>query len=819
MEAALRRRVLTTALLAALAAGLTLPAAAQAHATLLGSSPEAGSVVAKPPAAVVIRFDQEIQPVAGGTDVVNAADRSVLGGPPHNAANDVRKLVIPLKSQLPDGDYTVRWRIVSTDGHIVSGVLAFGVGAGQPPPQAATTESSPVDYPYLIARFAYFTGLMLLIGGAVYRLAVFAPVLRTMPEDRREMAELREGQRATQLFTLAAVLLLGGGWIALTRQGSEVAGVSFWEAFDHRGPVGSALQATRFGRVFGRGIDVAAVLVVLVAASSGAVRRSRTAAILIGIPAAALAVWAVVVPGLSGHAGDPGEGTLTVIVDALHVAAAAVWIGGVAQLVWVTPHATRGLTGQAQRAARSAIVRRFSAIALGCVVVVAVTGFARALWEVSAVSQIWTTSYGQTLVVKTLLFAGLIGLGYRNRGVLDRFPEIRRGASVELVLMAGLIGAVSLLTNLPPANLPSVPSFASAAAAPGKPNHLALTGGVTLDLWPGTAGPNWVAVKGVGDRRQVTLVLQPSHGAGRTVVLRRTGDSYTGLAENVPAGSITAQISAGSRVVGATVTVGARNRVLPPPPPPHGLGAVAAEEASDLAVGLQRLGSETAQVTLIGPTGSGVPDALVTVGGAPALPCAKVPACYMAPVPTAARTLNVRIRRPGIGPVHATVALPPATAPLDPAALARAAHAYRSLSSVRSLQILASDPKHSVTTTFISEAPDRLSIDVHGGEHSILIGSTRWDENPDGTWTKAPTTPSRLPDAFWAPNATAVHVAARSGSLEQLTLVNPSGPTFFRLWVDPRTHLVQHLRMITAAHFMTEFEGDFNSEPKIAPPT
>ena len=805
--------------MALLAAGLALPTAAQAHATLLGSSPDPGSVVAKPPPAVVLRFDQEVQPVAGGTDVVNSADQSVLGGAPHNAASDVRKLVIPLKPGLPDGDYTVRWRIVSTDGHIISGVLAFGVGTGRPPPQAATTESSPVDYPYLIARFAYFTGLMLLIGGAVYRLAVFAPVLRTMPDDRREMAELRESHRATQLFTLAAVLLLGGGWIALTRQGSEVAGVSFWEAFDHRGPVGSALQATRFGRVFGRGIDVAAVFVVLLAAASGIVRRSRTAAIVIGIPAAALAVWAVIVPGLSGHAGDPGKGALTVSVDALHVAAAAIWIGGVAQLVWVTPHATRGLTGQAQSAARSAIVRRFSAIALGCVVVIAVTGLVRALWEVSAVSQIWTTSYGQTLIAKTLLFAGLIGLGYRNRGVLDRFPAIRRGASIELVLMAALMAAVALLTNLPPANLPSVPSFASAAPAPGKPNHLALASGVTLDLWPGTAGPNWVAVKAPGHRRQATLVLQPARGAGSTVVLHRTGDMYTGLVQNVPAGSITAQISAGSRVAGATVTIGARTRVLPPPPPPDGLGAVAAEEASDLAVGLQRLGSHDAQVTLIGQTGSGVPDALVTVDGSAALPCAKVAACYTAPVPAAGKTLTVRVRRPGIGPVRASVALPPATAPLNPAALARAAHAYRSLSSVRSLQILASDPKHSVTTTFISEAPDRLSIDVHGGEHSILIGSTRWDKNADGTWTMTPIPPSRLPDAFWAPDATAVHVAARGPSLEQLTLVNPSGPTFFRLWVDPRTHLVQHLRMITAAHFMTEFEGDFNAEPKIRPPT
>ena len=35
-------------------------------------------------------------------------------------------------------------------------------------------------------------------------------------------------------------MALAGGWVALTLQGAAVAGVSFWEAFDHRGPVGSA---------------------------------------------------------------------------------------------------------------------------------------------------------------------------------------------------------------------------------------------------------------------------------------------------------------------------------------------------------------------------------------------------------------------------------------------------------------------------------------------------------------------------------------------------------------------------------------------------
>ena len=181
----------------------------------------------------MLTFDQQVRPVTGGTDVVNDAGTSVMAGAPHNAADNVKQLVIPLKPGLPRGDYTVHWSIVSTDGHLISGVYAIGVGSGGPPPQAAS-QSSPLDWPYLISRFVYFAGLLLLVGGVVYRVAVYAPAARAVGGERGRLMSLRERHRANQVLALSAVLVLAGGWIALTRQGSEVAGVTFWEAFDHR---------------------------------------------------------------------------------------------------------------------------------------------------------------------------------------------------------------------------------------------------------------------------------------------------------------------------------------------------------------------------------------------------------------------------------------------------------------------------------------------------------------------------------------------------------------------------------------------------------
>ncbi|MGH3075873.1 MAG: copper resistance CopC family protein, partial [Gaiellales bacterium] len=132
------------------------PAAAQAHANLLRTDPAAGSVVANAPAQIVLHFDQQVRDVA--STVTNDQGDAVTSGAASNAPNDVRALVIPLQKGLADGDYTVRWRIVSTDGHIISGVFAIGFGAGRPPPQAAEVQTATLDWPFLIARFAYFCG-------------------------------------------------------------------------------------------------------------------------------------------------------------------------------------------------------------------------------------------------------------------------------------------------------------------------------------------------------------------------------------------------------------------------------------------------------------------------------------------------------------------------------------------------------------------------------------------------------------------------------------------------------------------------------------
>ena len=73
---------------------------------------------------------------------------------------------------LRNGDYTVLWRVLSDDGHTLSGVIAFGVGSGRAPPQAALSADNGPGVQSVVSRFLLFGGLLTAAGAAFFRFAV-----------------------------------------------------------------------------------------------------------------------------------------------------------------------------------------------------------------------------------------------------------------------------------------------------------------------------------------------------------------------------------------------------------------------------------------------------------------------------------------------------------------------------------------------------------------------------------------------------------------------------------------------------------------------
>lgn len=117
--------------------------------------------------------------------------------------------------------------------------------------------------------------------------------------------------------------------------------------------------------------------------------------------AAALAAIA-----LSGHANSADPRALAVLADWVHLLAAAVWIGGIAQIVvaWIGP-VLRGSTALRGAVMRQ-VLRPFGRVALPAFLIVVVSGLLNALIELGEPQALWQTGYGRTLAVKV----GLVGL-------------------------------------------------------------------------------------------------------------------------------------------------------------------------------------------------------------------------------------------------------------------------------------------------------------------------------------------------------------------------------------------------------------------------
>lgn len=138
-----RRATALTALAFAVGAALLIvatPAPASAHDDLVSSTPESGQTVAESPATVTMDFSAEIlDEVAAGAIIVEITDSAgglVSEGDP---VVDETTVIQQLRPGLPDGDYTVTWRVVSSDGHPIASDFHFFLTSPAPAPAPEQT--------------------------------------------------------------------------------------------------------------------------------------------------------------------------------------------------------------------------------------------------------------------------------------------------------------------------------------------------------------------------------------------------------------------------------------------------------------------------------------------------------------------------------------------------------------------------------------------------------------------------------------------------------------------------------------------------------
>ncbi|HEX7135417.1 MAG TPA: copper resistance protein CopC, partial [Iamia sp.] len=414
------RRALGPATIVLVALAVWPAAPAGAHAELVSTAPADGARLDAAPAAVEITFSENVSATLGAVRVLDRTGTRVDRG-----GVEARGGVVTVALEgLADGAYIASWRVVSADSHPIHGSFTFTVGDGAEridDDLAASLLGDDGDGPWKVVgagtRFLGYGGALLAAG-----LAVFLAVAHDRGPERpalRRLLRVAAGAGAIGILAelpVRAALATGLGPDALTESG-----------------VASQLLGDRVGI----GMAVALLTLLFLAVDGGGDRL--------------LAGGAVVALGLAfaiaGHTATTSPEALAVGSDAVHVAAASIWFGGVVGCVVVVMARRRAGPASAP------VVLRFSGVAAFALVGVAVAGSALGWTQVRSLHALTSTSYGQLLMAKVAVVGLVALLGAVNRFRLlpvlehdeDRAPAIvsrllRRTLAAEAVLLLVVVG-------------------------------------------------------------------------------------------------------------------------------------------------------------------------------------------------------------------------------------------------------------------------------------------------------------------------------------------------------------------------------------------
>jgi copper transport protein len=403
--------LLLVALLAGwLLAGVGTAAPAAAHAELVSTDPAEGARLEQAPDRITLRFSEPVSLGAGYARVLNP-DGTVHAA---DAAVDDGTLTLVPRDELPvDQGYLVTFRVISADSHPISGTFSFVVGDGELVAGGAG-ETGDAGDPLVtgalpVARWAGFAGIALAIGVPVLALVCWPAGWAS-----RRLRRLAGGGAAAVVVASAAGFLLQGPYAAATGLATALQ---------------PSLLAATAGSGAGRALLIRAVLALGLAAALLPVwRRGAPPSVARTAVAGLSATGVVLATAATGHpVAGPLPG-LAVAAAAVHVAAMAVWLGGLTGLLLAV------LRPAVPAGEPAAVLPPWSRLAFAAVAALVVSGTVQAVREVGSPTALFVTTSGWVLLAKLVLVAVLLAAAgvsriwvHQRLGIRRSRPAARRG--------------------------------------------------------------------------------------------------------------------------------------------------------------------------------------------------------------------------------------------------------------------------------------------------------------------------------------------------------------------------------------------------------
>jgi copper resistance protein D len=308
-----------------------------------------------------------------------------------------------------------------------------------------------VDGSLIVIRAIHFAATAVVAGSLVFRAVVAEPALRSA---KLATTVVRSQILMTAWIALAIAAASGVIWLQL--EAASMSGRSFGEAMTSD-VLSTVLNETQFGLVSKIRFVLAIILAACLAFDRLALPRWLALVSALGLVAAI--AW-------TGHGGStPGEiGEVHVTADALHLCAAASWIGGLVSLVLLLSAARRHQALAWASLARDA-AQRFSTLGIATVGILLVTGIINAWILVGSLQAMLITEYGQLLMLKLVVFTSMLVFAAVNRfrltpqlasssgkeAQLTALRQLTRNSVVEIALGFTIFAIVGALGTLHPA--------------------------------------------------------------------------------------------------------------------------------------------------------------------------------------------------------------------------------------------------------------------------------------------------------------------------------------------------------------------------------
>lgn len=431
-------RVLAAALLGALLVLLGVQSAS-AHAELLSTTPQDGAVLEQAPAEAELTFNEPVQLIEDSIRLF-AGDEDPVVLEAH-ISNDT--VIAALPAEVEQGRYALSYRVVSADGHPISGAITFTIGNASgpaPAPMVDTQTPQSTQTALSVLTALQYIALLVFVGLIIFDRAVLRGRGPASARSARVLGWAGIGA------AVASVLLVPVSALNVTgdRLGALLTPSQWWG-----GLLWAPATAAGLVIVAGAGAYVLA---------TRAVERPR-ARLLALVPA----FLALVAPVLVGHTQLIEPRALISASDFGHLLAGSFWVGGVVGLLLFLASARPGDGGTSEGDPMLAaeVVQRFSRLAVWSVALLAALGLVMGLMIVGSLQTLFTTTYGILLLVKVGIIIPIVAIAGYNRFRLlprlftsptarQRWRHLTRALGMEATLLVVVLLVTGFLTNLSP---------------------------------------------------------------------------------------------------------------------------------------------------------------------------------------------------------------------------------------------------------------------------------------------------------------------------------------------------------------------------------